>query len=358
VLASGLSGPTGIDYALDGKLLVSNGDAVVRIDPDTGQNLGVFVPAGTGGISGQVFIAVIATTTSTVDATQVGSQYWVVGDSAFNGRVLELPQVFSATGTGFGSNLHFSEIAAKRWGSMRMELVSCTEARFSWTSSGADSAAFGDGSYNVFRFFENESTARCRAQGLDAADKSWVNGQWWGKEGRSGEGYFIDRGADGRTFFAWFTHRPAASVVGVDASQVGTQYWVVGDAAFANRVLQIDSVFSATGTGFGPNLHFSELAVKRWGSIRVELTSCNEALFSWDSTGPTSAGFGAGSYPVYRFFENEDTARCRAQGLDAADKSWVNGQWWGKEARSGEGWFLDRGADGRAFFAWFTHRPR
>jgi len=133
---------------------------------------------------------------------------------------------------------------------------------------------------------------------------------------------------------------------------------VVGDAAFANRVLQIDSVFSATGTGFGPNLHFAELAVKRWGSIRVELTSCNEALFSWDSTGPTSAGFGAGSYPVYRFFENEDTARCRAQGLDAADKSWVNGQWWGKEARSGEGWFLDRGADGRAFFAWFTHRPR
>jgi hypothetical protein len=44
--------------------------------------------------------------------------------------------------------------------------------------------------------------------------------------------------------------------------------------------------------------------------------------------------------------------------VDAADKSWVNGQWWGRDARAGEGWFIDRAADGRAFFAWFTHRPR
>ena len=103
---------------------------------------------------------------------------------------------------------------------------------------------------------------------------------------------------------------------------------------------------------------FADLAVKRWGSVRIELTSCTEATFAWDSTGPNSAGFGAGSYPVYRFFENEDTARCRAQGIDHADKSWVNGQWWGGDARSGEGWFLDRRSDGTAFFAWFTHRPR
>jgi WD40 repeat protein len=76
VLASGLTQPTGIDYAMDGKLLVSNADAVVRIDPGTGQQLSTFIPNGTGGISGQVFLAVIPTATpsSPVSAKSLGSR--------------------------------------------------------------------------------------------------------------------------------------------------------------------------------------------------------------------------------------------------------------------------------------------
>ena len=354
VFATGFNLPTGIDYAPDGNLLVSHANGVVKVDPATGAHLQTFVAAGTGGLLGQVFLAVLPV----ADTRQAGSQYWVVADAAFAGRELQMPQVFSATGAQFGPGLRFSDLAVRRWGSARMEIVSCTQARFSWGSTGAESAGFGDGAYDVFRYFENEATARCLAQGVDAADKSWVNGQWWGRDARSGEGWFVDRHADGRAFFAWFTHRPApAAAAAADPAQVGTQYWVVGDGVFAGRVLQLH-VFSATGTGFGPALDFTQLAVRHWGTVRLELTSCTEASFSWDSTGAESAGFGAGSYPVVRYFENEDTARCRAQGIDHPDKSWVNGQWWGGAARSGEGIFIDRGADARAFFAWFTHRPR
>jgi hypothetical protein len=295
---------------------------------------------------------------STPDAAQIGSQYWVVGTSAFNGRVLDVPQALSATGSAFGPALRFSDLAVKRWGSVRIELVSCTEARLAWTSSGADSAGFGDGSYPLTRYFENEGTARCRAQGMDAADKSWVNGQWWGGSTRAGEGVFIDRQADGTTFMAWFTHRPASLAAPVDAAQVGSQYWVVATGRIAGRAIAMDPVLSATGTTFGPNLRFSDLAVKRWGSLRIDITSCTEATFSWDSTGADSASFGAGAYPAFRYFEDEGTARCRAQGVDAADKSWVNGQWWGRGDRAGEGWFIDRAVDGTVFFAWFTHRPK
>ena len=356
--SGGLVRPTGIDYAPDGALLVSSGDAVLKIDATTGARLSTFVEANAGGIGGQVFVAVIAKPAATpVDLAQVGTQFWVVGDGSFNGRVLELGNVLSATGTAFGSGLRFSEIAAKRWGAVRMELVSCTQARFTWDSTGATSAGFGSGGYDVVRYFENEATARCRAQGVDHPDRSWVNGQWWGGSSRSGEGWFVDRGADGRTFFAWFTHRPAPGVA-ADASQVGTQFWVVGDARLEGRTLRLDNLYSATGTSFGPALDFSRLAVKRWGAARIEIVSCTEATFSWDSTGATSAGFGTGGYPIYRYFENEDTARCRAQGVDAADRSWITGQWWGRDARSGEGLFLDRREDGTVFFAWFTHRPR
>ncbi len=353
-----LSRPTGIDYAPDGNLLVTDGNSVIKVDPLTGATLQNLVAPGAGGVSGVTFAAVIAIPAAqAVDASQIGSQYWVVGNGAFNGRVLEMQTVLSANGAAFGPGLRFSDIALKRWGSVRIELTACNRATFSWTSAGADSANFGSGSYALERYFANEALERCTQQGLDAADKSWVNGQWWGGETRSGEGLFLHRRADGTTFFAWFTHRPGAGVA-ADATQVGSQYWVVGNGTFSGRNLVLGEVLSATGTSFGPGLNFNQLALKRWGSISLAFTSCSEATFAWDSTGANSANFGAGSYAVTRYFEDESSARCRQQGVDHPDKSWVNGQWWGGDARSGEGWFLDRRSDGTAFFAWFTHRPR
>jgi hypothetical protein len=355
----GLSGSTTTAYAPDGKLLVVSGGAVLRLDPDSGATLGTLVNAGSGGLSGATFLAVIAATTptQTIDATQIGSQYWVVGDAKINGRVLDLPNVYSATGTGFGSNLKFSELAVKRWGSARVELLACDRAKFSWASSGADTANFGSGEYELQRYFSNEADARCKQSGIDATDKSWMSAQWWGGEARSGEGVFLDRRADGTVFFAWFTHRPIAGAA-IDASQIGTQYWMVATATENNRIIAFSDVYSATGSVFGPNLKFSDLAVKRWGSVRIEFTSCRRAKFSWNSSGAATANFGSGEYEVERFMVNEATTRCEQQGVDATDKSWMSGQWWGGDARSGEGWFVDRKTDGTAFFAWFTHRPR
>ena len=114
----------------------------------------------------------------------------------------------------------------------------------------------------------------------------------------------------------------------------------------------------ATGTHFGPTMSFSELTLKRWGAVTIEFTSCSTATLTWTSSGADSAGFGDGGYALQRYFEDESSARCREQGMDAADKSWVSGQWWGGDSRAGEGLFLDRRADGRVFVAWFTHRPR
>jgi streptogramin lyase len=203
---SGLQRPTGIDYAPDGNLLVVDSESILKIDPATGNTIATFVAPGR--VSGPVFVAVIPKATSTVDASQVGSQFWVVGDAVFAGRVLDIGAAYTASGTAFGADLKFSEIVIKRWGSIRFELLTCTTARFSYDASGANSAGFGTGGYDLTRFFEDEGTQRCRERGVDHADKSWVNGQWWGGQARAGEGIFIDRRADGTAFLAWFTHRP------------------------------------------------------------------------------------------------------------------------------------------------------
>ena len=359
-LARGLQRPTGIDYAVDGKLLVSSGDSVVRIDPDTGANLGVFIPARSGGILAQVFVAVIAkpTATTPVDQTQVGTQFWTSGDIAMQGRVVEM-DLLTATGTAFGPAMAFSELTLKRWGHVRMEVISCTQARFTWTSVAANSAGFGTGSWDLFRFYQNESTQRCLQRGIDDPDRTWMEGMWWGGDARAGEGIAIARrGADNRTFFAWFTHRPSAGVTTVDASQVGTQYWIAGGGRLEGRVLQMSDAFSATGEAFGAALRPADLVTKRWGSIRMELVSCTEMRFSYDSTGAGSAGFGAASHAAFKFWENEETARCQQRGVDDPDRSWMNGMWWFGQSRAGEGFILDRASDGTTFLAWFTYRPR
>ena len=160
-------------------------------------------------------------------------------------------------------------------------------------------------------------------------------------------------------FFAWFTP-PAASNAPLtpDTTLIGTQHWLIGNNKLEGNVLNLPEVYTGTGTTFGPGLNFSEITVKRWGTIRIEFLTCSTARFSWDSTGVNSGQFGTGSYDLQRFFANESSQRCQQTGIAAADKSWINGNWWGGDARSGEGLFLDRNANGTVFLAWFTHRPK
>ncbi len=207
--ARGLSGSTMIAWAPDGNLLVVHDGGVSRLNAATGANMGMLVAPGAGGLNGPTFIAVVPSAAArTPDRSQTGTQFWVVGNNTFAGNVLSIPDVYSATGTAFGPDLKFSELSVKRWGSVRIELLSCNRAQFSWDSTGTGSAEFGAGGYEISRFFVNEATERCQQQGISAADKSWVSGQWWGGDTRSGEGLFLDRRADGAAFFAWFTHRP------------------------------------------------------------------------------------------------------------------------------------------------------
>ncbi len=152
---------------------------------------------------------------------------------------------------------------------------------------------------------------------------------------------------------------PVAAAQSVDQSQVGSQYWISGNGPITQRSIAIDRIVSTTGPAFGPAFNPAELSIKRWGSMRVEFTSCTRANFSWESTGADSAGFGSGGYPMQRIIENELTQRCLQQGFENAnDMQWIVGAWYGGEARNGEGILIDKTLDGRAFVAWFTYRPR
>lgn len=204
---SGLSVPTGLGYAPDGNLLVADAGGVAKYDVASGARLAVLAQAEPGGLDGPTFLAVIPS--ASVDASQVGSQYWVTGTGVIGNRTITVADTVSTTGAAFGGAFVPSEVAVKRWGSMRIEFTSCTQGTFSWDSSGANSAGFGSGSYPIVRLLPNELTADCERVGFANANAmTWIVGSWYGGPSRNGEGLLIDKTATGVPFVAWFTYRP------------------------------------------------------------------------------------------------------------------------------------------------------
>jgi sugar lactone lactonase YvrE len=166
----------------------------------------------------------------------------------------------------------------------------------------------------------------------------------------------LDSGSVSGPTFITILNEPAQTI---DLSQIGSQYWISGNGPIVQRTIEIDSIISTTGPAFGADYDPAELSIKRWGSMRVEFTSCTTAVFNWDSTGADSAGFGQGSYLMQRAVLNELTQDCLASGFaNANDLRWIMGTWYGGDARNGEGILIDKTGDGRAFVAWFTYRPR
>jgi hypothetical protein len=60
LLTNALTGPTGMDYAPDGSLLILEGNAVHKFDAATGVRIGDLVPASSGRIEFGTYLAVIA----------------------------------------------------------------------------------------------------------------------------------------------------------------------------------------------------------------------------------------------------------------------------------------------------------
>lgn len=203
--------PTGLAYHPDGSLLVVDATGVTRHDPQTGAALGQLASASAGQVGGPTYLTVLAGTPGPgVDTSQIGSQFWIAGETVLDDRTLQFDNLYTSNGASFGPAFDPGTVVRKRWGSGRIVFTACDRASFQWDSTGTGSAGMGTGSYPLQRLLDGPATVRCRDQGFAAtAERDWVAGGWWGGDSRSGEGLMIDLREDGAVFLAWFTYRPA-----------------------------------------------------------------------------------------------------------------------------------------------------
>lgn len=209
---SGIDRPTGMAYDRDGRLLVAVVGGVLRVDPQSGANLGLLASAAAGQASFPTWVTVLprdGAATTPVDSSQIGSQYWLTGAAPVLDKSIDIDTVVASFGAAFGADFDPAEVEHRRWGSARLRFTSCTRAEFSWDATGADSSGFGQGGYAIQRLLSGEATARCQQQGFaNASGHAWMTGSWYGGEARNGEGLMLDVNSDGVAFLTWFTYRP------------------------------------------------------------------------------------------------------------------------------------------------------
>lgn len=215
VLTTSITMPTGLGWDLDGNLLVAGngrlGAGVIKVDPETGEEKSLFIPVGSGGLSGPTFIATIprALVFEQPNPATIGSQYWLTALGRLEGTRADL-EANTALGTNFGEDFDPAAVSKPRWGSIRLDFTSCTEAQLRWESNGESSARFGDGGYRIERMLITPATVDCRRTGIAGApNTNWIQGAWYGGSSRDGEGFMLDTDGNGLVFLTWFTHRPA-----------------------------------------------------------------------------------------------------------------------------------------------------
>lgn len=210
VIRTGLNRPTGMAWGVDGSLLVASRNGVLKLDPESGADRGVLVAAGSGGLAGPTYAAVIPVRAEppVPYGDRIGSQYWLTAVGRLNGSSAEL-EAHTALGAAFGAAFNPSQITKPRWGSLRLTFTSCTEAQLSWNSTGDNTANFGNGGYRLERIISNPLVAECQRTGMAAApNTSWLSGTWYGGPSRDGEGFMLDSDGNGLIFLTWFTYRP------------------------------------------------------------------------------------------------------------------------------------------------------
>lgn len=216
IINTSIGTPTGMAWHPDGSLLVAGngtrGVGVLKVDGETGEEKSLFIPIGSGGLSGATYVAVIPKGQSSEppNPAVIGSQYWLTALGRLNGTRAEL-DANTALGAAFGSAFNPAQVQKPRWGAIQLNFLSCTEAELTWQSSGENSGRFGNGGYRITRMLSTPTVVDCQRTGIAGAPNSnWLQGAWYGGPSRDGEGFMLDTDGNGLIFLTWFTYRPAS----------------------------------------------------------------------------------------------------------------------------------------------------
>lgn len=239
-----------------------------------------------------------------------GQQAWVFAqDARIDGDQLSFNAVYTTRGPRFGTAFDPSRLERIAWGNLSFRYTGCDRAELSY----AGPAAWGSGNRVLARLTAIDELTCNGKQKLNVSGSRALGGLRqrsgaWFDPSRSGEGWMVEELPDQRRLVYWFTY-----------DEQGEQAWMVGVAEAGANQISINDLLRPVGTRFGSGFNAADVRRERWGSLSLDLASCNSGSAQYQASSPA---FGQGQLQARRL-----TALAGAICHDQAPTGIQQGQW-------------------------------
>jgi hypothetical protein len=213
---------------------------------------------------------------------ETGRQAWMLGVGEMIGNHIVVTEMYRPTGPRFGPDFNPNDRVLNPFGGLALTMPECGDSQSRGTLFMSPPV---DSEYELMastRYVQLTGIVDCNQ--LNGHDKAGFSGSWYDKS-HSGEGIILEVLNDGRVLTQWFTY-----------DNDGEQMWIQGVGELDGDILNVKTLYTATGTTWGTLFDSDDVVRQDWGSLTMEFHDCDNATAMYEST----VGFGNGSFNMIR----------------------------------------------------------
>jgi hypothetical protein len=184
-----------------------------------------------------------------------GEQFWIIGTGQHLGDRFEFDPMFITSGADFGSGFDADDVQISEWGSVRIDLIDCNNARFSLFPNDDDLPEFVTTKTRIV-------PVQCNIRSSQQPNRL-LNGNYYDPD-RDGEGLQLALEANPNVWaLSFYTYLN------------GKQVWMIGAGERSGNTIHFDPMSITSGGQFGPDFNPDDIEVTTFGTITLEFSDCN-----------------------------------------------------------------------------------
>ncbi|QKK02189.1 MAG: hypothetical protein HND55_05670 [Pseudomonadota bacterium] len=206
-----------------------------------------------------------------------GEPRWLIGQGSVVANQIRFDLLLAPEGGRFGPDFDPADVDPVPAGSARLVVLDCDNG---WL----DYQAFGQSQRIALTRLTRTLGLSCDPPAGEPPGTALQSGTWF-DPAHDGEGFTLQRLADGQVLVMWFTYDPT-----------GRQFWLLGLGDGQAESIDLGGLTAARGPRFGRSFDADDLEPIEWGALQMQL-GCDTGSASYQSILPS---FGSGQFELLR----------------------------------------------------------
>lgn len=211
------------------------------------------------------------------------SQAWMLGVGQQIGDGVVVNPLLRPAGAVFGPGFDPDDVVFEDFGALAFQFPACGNQGLEGGLFILPDLSTGFEEMLNFNYSQLYNIVSCAAAG-NGDPNAGRSGSYFDPT-HNGEGIILQVADNGTVVVQWFTYNAQ-----------GEQMWIQGTGAFDGDTLQVNNLFTTSGTFWGPDFDPDKVQRMPWGSLTMTFTGCGTASLNYIST----AGFGTGQLDMER----------------------------------------------------------